>query len=282
MPDRVSLTPARQAAYHLGCFARNQWRSVIHLWRAFVAFSPVLFLLGMLLGLALIVLSLTGCKTIKPVISDAPPSQKPAESIIAAAVTQARADNAKSPTSPIRDAIEIMLKIAASGLPMPTPSDLARMADLSELVFAGNLPEAHAQASTYERELATLREQIASERAQSAAALKTLIENHQRELDHAAYMAVVWTFCAIGGASTAVGLGMLVWTTYKRIGIILLILGPIIGGSGLLWGSLWFKLGIALAAVLIGTAAGLKWAVSVFDKNQNGKLDFMETTSDSA
>ena len=191
MPDRITMTPARQAVYHLGCAAR-------HVWRAVVAFFPVAILMTLLLIVGLFIFALSSGCTHKPapVISDAPPSERPAASMVSAAVTTARAENAKTVAGPSREAIELLLRVALSGLPLPTPADLARMAALASLAHDGKLTEANEKAAAYEHELRTLRENVAKERAESAARIEALIANHQRELDHAAYMAVVWVFAA--------------------------------------------------------------------------------------
>jgi hypothetical protein len=62
MPDPVTLTPSRQAGYHLGCAGRHLGRIIVHLWRAWAAFWPITFGALMLLGLTLVFLALfTGC-----------------------------------------------------------------------------------------------------------------------------------------------------------------------------------------------------------------------------
>ena len=91
---------------------------------------------------------------------------------------------------------------------------------------------------------------------------------YKQKAEKDAYLWVVKVFAAIGAACFVAGLAMFIWTTYKHAGIICMVAGPVIGGSGLLWGKPWFTLTIGIGAVLIGFAIGIKHVWAILDKRK--------------
>jgi hypothetical protein len=218
-----------------------------------------------------------------PIVTPEPPAQTATLSIVAAAVAQAAKDNAAATDSPTRQALTLLLRIAASGLPIPTAPDLARMADLSALVFAGKQPEAETKAAEIERELAALRAQIAKEREASAAQLRQILADADARIKAAedagtrkAFLILV-TAASITGGLISLGGALMAWmTTYKILGGCFILIGPMVAGAALLWGKPWFYIPAGLGFLLLGLAFGIKLVWSILDRDGNGRLDILE------
>ena len=230
----------------------------------------------LLTAFSLLFIALTsGCDEQDPriLVSPEPPTQAAQLSKVRAAVDQAKEDNTQNPDGPAKAAVDLQLGVAQSGLPESKVEDRAEPAELSALVFAGKLDEALTRSITAERALASLKDQARLDREAAAEQLRQVItkaETRVREAEakaeREAYLAVVKVFAVIGGACVIVGLGLVVWTTYKRIGAMLIVAGPVIGGSGLLWGKPWFYLTVGIAVLIAGIASGIWWAIGVYEK----------------
>jgi hypothetical protein len=187
---------------------------------------------------------LAGCET-----TDAPPLvavQNPAalaasignkDATISGAAVEIKQANRENPNPPSQakiDAGVVRIETAIAAAPAP---DLIRQID--------------AMAKQY------------NDLAASYSKLRDDFAAYKNKAEKDAYLWVVKVFAAIGAACFVAGLAMFIWTTYKHAGIICMVAGPVIGGSGLLWGKPWFTLTIGIGAVLIGLAIGIKhvWAV---------------------
>lgn len=223
---------------------------------------------------AILALFLVGCEAdyqTPPVIAQAP-SQPAQLSGVRAAVDQARTDNVRNPDGPAKQAVDLHLATAQAGLPEAARADKDKSAEVSALVFAGKLEEATKRAAVIEVQLEQLKAAVLKEREQAAETLRaTLAEAEARVRDakakagREAYLRVVSTFATLGSAILLVGIGMVVLTTFKRLGVALIIAGPVIGGSGLLWGQKWFLITMGVGVALVGLAGGIWWAVSVYE-----------------
>lgn len=116
-----------------------------------------------------------------------------------------------------------------------------------------------------------------------AAKLQDRIDQLERDLTAAkddanrqAYLGVVRTFAAVGAVISAIGVGLLLWSTYKRAGWLVLAAGPLVGGSGLLWGKPWFYIPLGVGALCLIFAAIIKTIWIVLDADKNGKIDLLE------
>lgn len=224
---------------------------------------------------------LGGCKEDAlrtPVMAPTPPSETVQLAQVSAAVSQARKDNGKNPEGPPRQAVDLQLSVAQAGLPPTGAKEAASAAETSALVFAGKIEEATKRATTAELALADLRAQAARERAEGEARLKAFIaEAEQRvraanaQAEHEAYLRVVSIFGIIGGAVVLLGIGCAV-TGWSRIGVLGIPAGILIGGSGLLWGQPWFLWTVGGGVVLCAVAAGIFWAVRVYEARHPIKL----------
>ena len=108
------------------------------------------------------------------------------------------------------------------------------------------------------------------------ATLERDLEKAKSDAQRAAFLGVVRVFAVIGGALTLGGVLIALWSTYKRAGIILACAGPVIGGSGLLWGKWWFTLSVGAGVLLVGAAVGIRYVFGVLDADKNGKIDILE------
>lgn len=128
--------------------------------------------------------------------------------------------------------------------------------------------------------------QLVAERDAAQAATMTLkgeIDDLREQLrkakddaQRAAFLGVVRTFAAIGAVISAVGVGLLLWSTYKRAGWLILASGPLIGGSGLLWGKPWFYVPLGVGALCLIFAGIIKTVWVVLDADRNGRIDMLE------
>lgn len=128
--------------------------------------------------------------------------------------------------------------------------------------------------------------QLVAERNEAqahAAKLQDRIDQLERDLAAAkddanrqAYLGVVRTFAAVGAVISAIGVGLLLWSTYKRAGWLVLAAGPLVGGSGLLWGKPWFYIPLGVGALCLVFAGIIKTIWIVLDADKNGKIDLLE------
>lgn len=102
------------------------------------------------------------------------------------------------------------------------------------------------------------------------------LEAAKSDAERAAYLGVVRTFACIGAIISAVGVGLLLWSTYNRAGWLVLAAGPLVGGSGLLWGKPWFYVPLGVGALCLIFAGIIKTVWIVLDSDKNGKIDMLE------
>lgn len=217
---------------------------------------------------------LVGCKEQDPpppVVVAESPAQTETLSKVSAAVGQIRKDNQQNADGPAKQAVDLQARIAQSGLGEPTEADAKESAETSALVFAGEIAKAESRATRAEVEAGNLRKQWQADQAASKERIDQIIADYERriaaaqaEADRKAYLMVVSVFAVIGGAITLVGIGCAV-TGWSRIGIMCIPGGIIIGGSGLLWGKVWFLFTIGGGVLLCAVAAGIYWAVRVYE-----------------
>ena len=233
--------------------------------------------------LAAVLLLLTACTHRPPLVTPQTPGETATLSTVSAAVAEAAKINAAAPESPTRQILTLLLRVAATGLPLPSAADLARMADLSALVFVGKHAEAETKAADIERELAALRAQIAKEREASAEQLRQILAEADARVKAAedagarkAFLIMV-TFAAATGAIISIAGALMAWmTTYKLAGFAFILVGPCVPGCALLFGKPWFYVPFGLGILLLGLALGIKLVWAMLDRDGNGRLDFTE------
>lgn len=217
---------------------------------------------------------LAGCETPTPppVVLAEPPAQAKTLSQVAAAVQQLRTDNAQNPDGPAKQAVDLQARVAQSGLDAPTEADVANAAETSELVFAGRIADAEARAAKAEVALGALRKEWAQEQAAAQARIQKLIDDYESRLavahaeaDKEAYLRVVTAFAIFGLVVSGFGIFCAV-TGWSRIGVLCIPAGILLGGSGLLWGKPWFLYTVGGALLLLAVAAGIRWAVSLYER----------------
>lgn len=242
-----------------------------------IQIAGILFVLGFCLMLA-------GCvHKPAPIITPQSLTETKSQSAVAAAVNQALADAAKLDLGPVRQSLELLLRIALAGLPVPSSDDVARMAEVSKLVFAGKVPEAEAKAHDYSRELTDLRKQLERERADSAEQIRKLLADAEARIKAAedagtrkAFLIMI-TFAAATGGLISIGGALMAWmTSYKLVGAALILAGPCVPGSALLWGRPWFYIPAGLGILLVGLALGIKCVWAILDRDGNGRVDMLE------
>lgn len=106
--------------------------------------------------------------------------------------------------------------------------------------------------------------------------LREQLRKAKDDAQRAAFLGVVRVFAVLGGALTLAGVLVFLWSTYKRAGILLAVAGPVVGGSGLLWGKPWFVLMVGTGVILVGVAVGIRYAWAVLDADRNGRIDMLE------
>jgi hypothetical protein len=230
-------------------------------------------------ALAFVAFALTGCEEPAPTVVVAPEPAAQAEQLskVRAAVDQAKTDNAANPDGHAKQAVDLQLTVAQSGLPVAQPEHKAAPAELSALVFAGKLDEALTRAATAETNLAALKRDADKQREQAAEEMRRVIADFNARLaaaaataEREAYLRVVSVFAIIGGAITLIGIACAV-TGWSRIGVLCIPAGIAIGGSGLLWGKPWFLWTIGGGVILCAVAAGIWWAVRHYESRNASK-----------
>jgi hypothetical protein len=208
----------------------------------------------------------SGCDEEKINVTAESASQVDQLSRVRASVDRIRADNKLNPDGPAKQSVELHASVAQAGLPEAKPDDAENAAKISSLVFAGKIEEATTRAVKAESEVARLLELADAERQQSAEKIRAVIAEAEMRVKQEAYLAVVKVFSVIGGTVLLAGIGMCVLSTWKRLGAALIVAGPVIGGSGLLWGQRWFMLTMGIGVLLAGVALGIWWGISAYEK----------------
>jgi hypothetical protein len=270
----AELSPSSQAWLHFACALQHFGKAAAAVWQIRVA---TLRLVPLLLLLALLC-HLVGCDDKaqpRPVVVPTPPSETQQLSRVSAAVSQARADNAQNPEGLPKQAVDLQLSVAQAGLPVAAAVDKTEAKDTSALVFAGKLEAALQRAVKAEQGLVTLRGQVEKERQEGTARLNEVIADAERKVREAeerarreAYVRVVSIFAIIGGAITIIGIICAV-SGWHRIGVVGIPAGILIGGSGLLWGQVWFTITVGAGVLLCAIGGGIFWAVRAFESRSS-------------
>lgn len=170
-------------------------------------------------------------------------------------------------------------KIDAANADNPNPTSRATIAEQVRRIMRA------LEGASWKAVEATVNQLVAERNAAQAngAALQDRIDQLERDLaeakadgQRAAFLGVVRVFAVIGAGLTLAGVLIAVWSTYKRAGIMLAAAGPVVGGSGLLWGKPWFTLSIGVGILLVGVTLGIRYVFSVLDSDKNGKIDMLE------
>lgn len=170
-------------------------------------------------------------------------------------------------------------KIAKANESNPNPESRATIAEQVRRIMAA------LQGASWKAVEATVAKLVEERNAAQAEAgrLNDRIAELEHELEvaksdaqRAAYLGVVRTFAVLGAVITAVGVGLLLWSTYNRAAWLVLAAGPLVGGSGLLWGKTWFIVPLGVGALCLIFAGFYKVAWIVLDSDKNGKIDLLE------
>jgi len=239
-----------------------------------------LLFLALALTLCGALLALTGCAHAPalraPRVLVAPESEaaRARESAISAHVAQAAEDNQLNAPSLARQAVDLQLRAAGVGLPLPELGDAQRAAALSAAAHSGDEGKAHGALAAAHSRMAALTTQHARERELRALELQRTISDFNAELNAAqaeanrqAQLRITTLFALLGGGVTLLGVVSAV-TGWSRVGVSLIPAGVALGGSGLLWGRPWFLYTVGGSLALCCVAVGILWAVQVSRKRE--------------
>lgn len=214
--------------------------------------------------LALTLFQLPGCQTTarREIIENTDPSpmlagQKGKDETIGDAAGQIATANKENPNPRSRETIAVQVERIMAAL--KSASWKAVETTVTKLVEERNA--AQADAAKKQDEIDRLTREL---------------EAAKSDAQRAAYLGVVKIFASIGALISALGVGILLWSTYKRAGWLVLAAGPLVGGSGLLWGKPWFYVPLGVGALCLIFAGIIKTVWIVLDADKNGRIDILE------
>lgn len=150
-----------------------------------------------------------------------------------------------------------------------SPADIANAKARLDKYIQGRTKEAEElrlaaekDARSRKNEIDALREQHAKEVSEAKAEIASLKAKAEEERKE---NVTLW-FAFVGSALASIGVLAVAFTPFKQGGIIVAASGVLIGGAGLLWDNVWFKVSLALIA-LACVAFAAAWLYKSYKKN---------------